>query len=71
MKGKDRIDDGGDEESPFFYAKDRAESERKSDMELHISPTASRCLSRQIGNLLGRKGDYAQASEEEGMAIPL
>jgi hypothetical protein len=65
------MDDGGNTESPFFYAKDRAEYERKSDMELHTSLTASRCLSRQIGNLLGRKGDYAQASEEEGMVIPL
>jgi hypothetical protein len=58
MNGKIRMDDGGDTESPFFYAKDRGEHERKSDMELHISLMASQCLSRQIGNLLGRRGHY-------------
>ena len=37
MNGKDRMDDWGGGGSPFFYAKDRGEYERKSDMELHIS----------------------------------
>lgn len=55
-----------DTESSFFYAKDRGEHERKSDMKLH-----ARCLSREIGDLLRRKGDYAQAPEEEGVVIPL
>ena len=40
-------------------------------MKLHGSPMASRCLSRQIGGLLGQKGEYAQAPEEDGMVIPL
>jgi hypothetical protein len=71
MKGKDGIDDGGIRCHLFFYAKDREEYERKSDMELHGSPMASQCLSRQIGDLVERKGDYAQAPEEDGMVIPL
>jgi hypothetical protein len=71
MKGKDGMDDGGIQSHLFFYAKDRGEYERKSDMKLHGSPMASRCLSRQIGDLLQRKGDYAQAPEEEGVVTPL
>jgi hypothetical protein len=55
-----------DTESSFFYAKDQGEYERKSDMKLH-----ARCLSREIGDLLQRKGDYAQAPEEECVVIPL
>lgn len=33
MNGMARMDDEGDTESAFFYAKDRGGYERKSDME--------------------------------------
>ena len=72
MKGNDGMDNGGNTMSFFlsFMHKIGKSMKERSDMKLHGSPMASRCLSREIGDLLGRKGDYAQAPEEDGMVVP-
>jgi hypothetical protein len=82
MNGKDRMDDGGDTETPFFYAKDRAEYERKSDMEFQISLTASRMsfktdrqLARTRGRLCpglgGRRHGHSALKETNGCSAGL
>jgi hypothetical protein len=47
----------------FMRARDQADYERESDMELGDSPMASRCLS---DHLLERKGEDAEVPEEGG-----
>jgi hypothetical protein len=66
MNGKDGLDDEGIQSHLFFLCKRSGRVWKKVGHETH-----ARCLSREIGDLLQRKGDYAQALNEEGVGIPL